>query len=331
MWRSYYGAPSYTASASNDPDDDFAMIGISAICAEIPEQRIPTESRIDALGIPAKTLHDRVGVMKTSRKAVNHDTADLCVAAAKKLFATGRVAPADVDCLIVVTQNPDGQGIPQTSAIVQDRLGVPEHCASFDVSLGCSGYVYGLSIIKSFMQDNGLRCGLLFTADPYSKIVSESDRSTALLFGDAATVTLMTDTPVWKIGKFDFGTAGRMGQAIHKTAEGTLSMDGRAVLAFSMGQVPGSLQRVAAANGITLEQIDRFVLHQGSRVVVENISQRLKVEEKTAFHAQDYGNTVSSSIPIVLSEKLLESDRRIAISGFGVGLSWASAVLEKLV
>ncbi|MES2489166.1 MAG: ketoacyl-ACP synthase III [Pseudomonadota bacterium] len=306
------------------------MIGISAIYAEIPEQRIPTEPRIDALGIPLKTLQDRVGVIKTSRKALDQDTADLCVAAANKLFAAGRVSPSDIDCVIVVTQNPDGQGLPQTSAIVQDRLGIPENCASFDVSLGCSGYVYGLSIIKSFMQDNGLRCGLLFTADPYSKIVSESDRSTALLFGDAATVTLMTESPVWKIGKFDFGTAGRLGQSIRKSDDGTLIMDGRAVLGFSMSQVPGSLQRVAAANGITLEQIDRFVLHQGSRVVVENIAERLKVEDKTAFYAQDYGNTVSSSIPIVLSENLLESDRCIAISGFGVGLSWASAVLEKV-
>lgn len=314
----------------NDQDDDFAMIGISAIYAEIPEQRIPTEPRIEALGIPAKTLRERVGVIKTSRKASDQDTADLCVAAARKLFATEQVSPSDIDCVIVVTQNPDGPGLPQTSAIVQDRLGIPEHCASFDLSLGCSGYVYGLSVIKSFMQDNGLRCGLLFTADPYSKIVSESDRSTALLFGDAATVTLMTESPVWKIGKFDFGTAGRMGQSIHRTAEGKLVMDGRAVLAFSMGQVPGSLQRVATANGITLEQVDRFVLHQGSRVVVENIAQRLKVEDKTAFYAQDYGNTVSSSIPIVLSENIFESDKRIAISGFGVGLSWASTVLEKV-
>ncbi len=306
------------------------MIGISAICSEIPEQRIPAESRIDELGIPLKTLHDRVGVLHTARKAPDQDTADLCVAAAKKLFGTMCVAPSDVDCVIVVTQNPDGQGLPQTSAIVQDRLGIPEHCASFDVSLGCSGYVYGLSIIKSFMESNGLRCGLLFTADPYSKIVSESDRSTALLFGDAATVTLMTDLPVWKMGKFDFGTAGRLGQSIHKDAEGKLVMDGRTVLSFSMGQVPGSLQRVATANGISLEQVDRFVLHQGSRVVVENIAQRLKAHDRAAFYAQDYGNTVSSSIPIVLSENDFLSDRYIAISGFGVGLSWASTILERV-
>lgn len=314
----------------NDQDDGYTMIGISAICAEIPAQRIPTEPRIDALGIPANTLRDRVGVIKTSRMAADQDTADLCVAAAQKLFATHRVQPSDVDCLIVVTQNPDGQGLPHTSAIVQDRLGISEHCASFDVSLGCSGYVYGLSIIKSFMQDNGLRCGLLFTADPYSKIVSESDRSTALLFGDAATVTLMTDTPTWKIGKFDFGTAGRLGQSIRKSESGNLIMDGRTVLSFSMGEVPGSLQRVATANGITLEQVDRFVLHQGSRVVVENIAQRLKAQDRAAFHAQEYGNTVSSSIPIVLSENLMQSDRCVAISGFGVGLSWASTILEKI-
>jgi 3-oxoacyl-[acyl-carrier-protein] synthase-3 len=309
------------------------MIGIAAISTEIPSLRLDTAPLAAAIGMAPETLEQRVGVRSIARKEAHQDTSHLCVAAGQKLFASGQVVRSEVDCVIVVTQNPDGCGLPQTSAIVHGKLGLPETCAAFDVGLGCSGYVYGLSIAKSFMEANGLRCGLLFTADPYSKIIDENDKRTALLFGDAATVTLLTDRPIWKIGKFDFGTQGAKFSAISRGDDGAgkLSMDGRGVLAFSMQQVPPSLHKAASSNALTLDQIDRFVLHQGSKVVVKNIGQRLKAESKTAFYAEEYGNTVSSSIPIVLSTNVPDEDRYIAISGFGVGLSWASTVLERVI
>ena len=307
------------------------MLGIAAIYSEIPDLRVDTRPLAEVLGVNSATLEKRVGVKRLSRKSDEQDASHLCVAAAHKLFASGLATPSQIQCLIVVTQNPDKGGLPHTSAIVHGKLGLSEACAAFDVGLGCSGYVYGLSIIKSFMKNNGFRCGLLFTADPYSKIVDENDKRTALLFGDAATVTLITDKPKWKIGRFDFGTQGARSDTLQiQKSDGKLFMDGRAVLTFSMSQVPPSLTRVVASNGLALEQIDRFVLHQGSRVVVENIAERLNVTDKTDFYIEDYGNTVSSSIPIVLAEKIPEGDRYVAISGFGVGLSWASTVLERI-
>jgi len=114
----------------------------------------------------------------------------------------------NIDALIVVTQNPD-VNLPHTSAIVHGKLSLPAKCACFDVSLGCSGYVYGLSIISSFLRENSLRTGLLFTSDPYSKIIDRNDKNTALLFGDAASVTLIGDDPIYTMGSFTFGTIGR--------------------------------------------------------------------------------------------------------------------------
>ena len=113
-----------------------------------------------------------------------------------------------IDCLVVVTQNPDGDGLPHTSAIVHAKLNLKTSCAVFDISLGCSGYVYSLSIIKSFMESNSLKNGLLFTCDPYSKIIDINDKNTSMLFGDAATVTMMNTKPKLLLDKFIFATSG---------------------------------------------------------------------------------------------------------------------------
>lgn len=307
------------------------MIGIADIGYVLPAQRVDSAEHLDRLGIPQATLERRIGVRRVARRAAHEDTSDLAVAAAHALFARAAVTPDQIDCLIVVTQNPDGRGLPHTSALVHAKLGLAPHCAAFDLGLGCSGYVYGLSVMQGFMQVNGLRHGLLITADPYSKIVDPNDKRTALLFGDGAAATLLSDRPMWSIGRFDFGTDGRRANALKLDPDsGHLFMDGRAVLQFSVDVVPDSLRRVLDLNGLTPQQIDRVVLHQGSRVVVENIGEAVELADRTGFHIAEYGNTVSSSIPIVLAEHLRLQDRHVALSGFGVGLSWASTVLSRV-
>lgn len=306
------------------------MIGIHDIAYALPERRSDNATRAGALGVPLATLSRRIGVQQIALKSEGDDTSDLAAAAGEALFSRGPVRREEIECLVVVTQNPDGHGLPQTSARVHAKLGLPAHCASFDVGLGCSGYVYGLSILRGFMESNGLRRGLLVTADPYSKIVDAEDKRTALLFGDAAAATLLGDDPVWRIGRFDFGTDGARADSLCvNPSSGRLFMDGRAVLQFAMDVVPDSLRRAANLNGLTLNQIDRVVLHQGSRVVVENIGEALGLADRTGFFIEDYGNTVSSSIPIALADHLQPGDRHVALSGFGVGLSWASAVLTR--
>src|SRR3546814_2884839 len=113
----------------------------------------------------------------------------------------------EIQVLVVVTQNPDNN-LPHVAAQVHGKAALPEQCAAFDVSLGCSGYVYGLSIITSFMAVNGFERGVLITADPYSKIVDKNDKNTRLLFGDAATATLISNEPLLVAGPFSFGTTG---------------------------------------------------------------------------------------------------------------------------
>lgn len=306
-------------------------IGISEIACHLPEARIDNLLRAPELEASEELLRDKIGVLKVSRKLAHHEASDLAVMAAEELFERGVVSPEEVDCLIVVTQNPDDRGMPHVSARVHGKLGLSRGCAVFDVSLGCSGFVYGLSIIKPFMQAQGLKRGLLITADPYSKIINPADRNTSLLFGDAAAATLLTDAPTWQVGRFDLGSEGAEWQKIEVANDsGHLYMDGRAVLNFAAKIVPDSIRNAMAINDVTPAQVDRYVLHQGSKHIVRQLAKRLKVpEEKAPFLAADYGNTISSSIPILLAQGVGSDDKTLVLSGFGVGLSWASTVLKR--
>jgi len=236
-----------------------------------------------------------------------------------------------VDCLIVCTQNPDGSGLPHTSAVVHGKLGLPQECACFDIALGCSGYVYGLSIIKAFMRDNGMATGLLFTADPYSKIIDPQDKSTVLLFGDAATASLIEDSPdAWVPGPFRLGTCGKDGGALENRS-GTLHMNGRAVFTFSATAVPPQVSALLKDTGLGPADIDLFLFHQGSKFIVDQLAKRLALPaEKVPMNLAGQGNTISSSVPLLLQQHLADAGlHRILLSGFGVGLSWASCLLTR--
>ena len=293
------------------------------------QRRLANRARAEEFGLTDEFIRDKLGVETVARKADDQDTSDLAVAAVKALLAKGRVDLERVECLVLVTQNPDGRGLPHTSAIVHDKLGLGSGCLTFDISLGCSGYVTGLSVLSATMQTHGMRCGLLVTADPYSKIVDPADRNTALLFGDAASATLLTEDPVWHLGRSDFGSIGRGRRALEVSEAGNLAMNGRGVFDFSATSVPASIQRTAELNEIGLDEVDRFILHQGSRYIVDTIAKRLGVFDRAPFDAAEYGNTVSSSIPIALARAVDPSDRLVMISGFGVGLSWATTLLRR--
>ena len=209
------------------------MIGIEAIGTYLPKERIDNLQRMKEFKVDETFLKTKTGMLSLAVKVEGEETSDLCVAAFKDLEAKKDVSVSEIECIVVCTQNPDSKGLPHTSAIVHGKLGLPTSCAAFDVSLGCSGFVYSLSIIQAFMQANGFSKGLLFTADPYSKVVDAKDKNTSLLFGDGATVSLISDNPVWKTGKFLFGSQGSDSSAIQvREADGKLEMNGRGVFSL---------------------------------------------------------------------------------------------------
>jgi 3-oxoacyl-[acyl-carrier-protein] synthase-3 len=310
------------------------MSTISQIACYVPSGRVSNLERQQELGIDEAFIRGKLGACSVSRKGVEEETSDLCVAAFNRLTDAERLRREGVDCLVVCTQNPDGRGIPHTSAVVHGKLGLPEACAAFDVSLGCSGYVYGLWLVQSLMAAQGLARALLFTADPYSKIVDANDKTTAVLFGDAASVTLVeAQNPAshgWRARDFVLATRGAAGEALNNR-EGKLTMNGRAVFTFAATAVPKQVTECLQRANVDPGDVDLFLFHQGSKYIIDTLQQRLGLPaEKVPMELLEHGNTVSSSIPLLLAERLDQpSLNRIVLSGFGVGLSWATCLLER--
>lgn len=309
------------------------MIGIKAIARYFPEKRVSNVDRAEKVGKDVDFITDKVGFTSLLRKSDEEETSDLCVRAFEALLEkVPEIDREKIDCLIVVTQNPDGSGLPHTSAIVQHKLGLSENVASFDVSLGCSGFVYGLDVIQSFMSAQGMQHGLLFTADPYSKVIDPEDYNTELLFGDAAAVTYIAENPVFVSKKSTYATNAKLSHSI-KVDENTrtLTMLGNNVFKFAVSKVPPQIEKCLALNELDKNDVDLYLLHQGSKYIVDNLVPLLDVlEDKVPFLAAETGNTISSSIPLMLEHYMDSHEKTILISGFGVGLSWATSVLERV-
>ncbi|MDE4276401.1 ketoacyl-ACP synthase III [Phaeobacter gallaeciensis] len=310
--------------ASNNP---FAIREIGTF---IPETRIDNGPRAERFDYDPASLRDKIGIAATSRMDAGQETSDLCVAACADLAERlgGSLDPETLDLVVVVTQHPDGFGLPHTSAILHAKLGLPDSCFAFDISLGCSGYVAALATVSGHLMATGGRRALLVTADPYSKSLSEEDKNTAMIFGDAATATLIEPGDSWRIGAFDCGTRGSKAEALQRDADGTLRMNGRAVFDFCAMMVPKSLKRALEANEVSAEDIDAYALHPGSKFIVDTVCKRARIPAPEGLSCAQYGNTVSSSIPLILSGLDRSSARTVLASGFGVGLSWATTVLK---
>ena len=327
-------------------------MSIEAVRSALPSI-VHTASDIAAqTGGDAAFIRDKVGLH--TRYVLGDDETGVSLAekACNTLLQDSALRPSEVDLLVFVTQNPDRR-IPQNSAILAGRLGLSTDLAAFDLSLGCSGYVYGLAVVESFLAATGRNQALLVTCDPYSRIIAREDLSTNTIFGDAATATWISRTGTrTRSGPFDFGTDGESGDAIRVDAGGAaaplvndqggvaqysrddlrLRMDGRAVFNFVLGRIPESISGCLKSNDIELGDIDYFAFHQGSEYMLKMLTRKMGIpDQKVLANMADYGNTVSSTIPLLLESLFKREDvsgKKILICGFGVGLSWATTVVH---
>lgn len=307
------------------------MIGIKAIASYLPDRVIDNIAQGKVFGESEEFITNKIGAIYLPRKEDDQETSDIAAMAVKALFEKNpELKKSNVDALVVVTQNPDGESLPHTSAILQDKLGLPVTVAAFDISLGCSGYVYGLFLLKGFLEASGLENGILVTADPYSKIVDPNDRITSLLFGDASTATWLGKVPVWSLGSVLYGTDGS-GSEYLKVTQGRLQMNGRQVFNFAALNVAPHIKKLLEREGLSPDDIDLFCLHQGSAAILDAIAKRFgKLSKRFVKDMTGTGNTVSSSIPLILEKRGFDGKlNRVLISGFGVGLSMATAIIVK--
>jgi 3-oxoacyl-[acyl-carrier-protein] synthase-3 len=325
---------------------------VRAISAVTPDWKVDNKtihewSRLD----PAFVEH-KLGVAQRAFLKHSESTIDLARAACEQLLEENPdLDRKSVRLVVFVTQNPDYR-LPHSGALVQAALGLDRGTATFDVNLGCSGYVYGLSIAKAMMLSEHIDNALLLTCDPYSKIMRRDSREVIGIFGDGATATWLSSEVGAEIGKGDFGTDGsgarhlivRKGGAMKppsnldgvETSEDqasnhTLQMNGRAIFNFVQTCVPASVARCLERNNLKLGDIDQFVFHQASRFMLETLAQQMGLPlSKVPIMLEQTGNTVSSSIPMALRELIRRNELRSGtalVSGFGVGLSWATNIL----
>lgn len=303
------------------------MLGIQEVASYLPEKKVSNYDKKEKFALDDNFIENKIGIKSHTLKEKDEKASDLAIKAFENLTKKIKIHKEDIECCVVVTQNPDFN-IPHTSAIIHGKLEFSQDCACFDISLGCSGYVYGLSIIMAFMKSNNLKNGLLFTSDPYSEIIDHEDKNTDLIFGDGATVTQIKEDAIYIPKKFKFGTNGKAYKEI--LCDKKLYMNGRAVFNFTATIIPKHIQKLLSDNDLEDKDIDKYILHQGSKYIVDTIRKRLKVDEiKVPFDIHEYGNTISSAIPIILEKELHNENNRLLLSAYGIGLSWGSVILEK--
>lgn len=290
-----------------------------------------------AASFGAETMAKIVAATGIERRPVSdaHTVSDLGAAAAERLLADLGWERDSIGLLIVITQTPD-YPLPSTACVLQNRLGLSQRTAAFDLGLGCSGYAYGLSVATALMAQGGIGRALLVAGDMTTRMISEDNRTLAPLFGDAVSVTALEagDSDI----AFDMGSDGSGAPYLISKTGGMaapgkpeLFMDGTQVMAFSLKQVAPSVARALDAAGQVISDIDYVVLHQANALMLKTLGHKIGASDAQMVQAiRDYGNTSSASIPLALCEHFSKTAAREQVSlllcGFGVGWSWSTAV-----
>lgn len=273
------------------------------------------------------------------------------------LVETGYL-PEDVDFLIVVTQTPDFI-FPGVSSFIHGAAGLRHDAGTMDVNLGCSGYVYGLSLAKGLIESGQVRNVVLITADTYSKLINSEDKSVVSIFGDGATATWIGPSKQKKmIAKAFFGSDGSRATSLFVPGGGLRSsnhefphadaanrginssgfdlyMDGPGIFSFTLEIAEEAIARTLALANLTKEEVDFFVFHQANAFMLRHLQAKLGLlDSKFPIEMSQWGNTVSGTIPMTLAEmkkkkKILSGEETTCLLlGFGVGLSWAGTVIK---
>lgn len=305
--------------------------GIKDIEYYLPDNYVDTVQMAKRFGLDNNFIFNKTGMKKLSKKVQNDACIEFGFLACKKLLKKYESTRKDVGLLVVVTQTPDNNGIPHMSAVLHSRLELNKNCICFDIGLGCSGYVQALQIVQAMMVSNNIKNGIIVTSDQYSKRVDTGDKNTSLLFGDGASATLMCSKGSLLVPhSFNYGIESMKSNSLNHANE-FLEMNGRSVFEFAIRNVPTSIKDIVSNAGHSLEDIDAFIVHQGSKFIVDQIRLKLGIDpgRKVPFACSDHGNTISSSIPITLKSLDLLNTNLLVLSGFGVGLSFSTSLLTR--
>jgi 3-oxoacyl-[acyl-carrier-protein] synthase-3 len=331
----------------------FKGVGIKAISACVPKNISSNYDLKDLIGETEleKTINS-IGIKE--KRYVDKDVcaSDLCFKAAEKLIEDNNIDRNSIDALMFISQLPDYK-IPATAPILQKRLCLSKNTAALDLSLGCSGYVYALSVAMSYASMEGINRVLLLDGETFSKIVNPKDKVDAPLYGDAGTATLVekleNENAIFTLytnGEGEDSVKIKAGEGRFPTTEDNLKehednegniysdnevfMDGMDVFNFALSSVPKSIKEICNIANINLQDVSNIILHQANKFMTDFIIKRIKYPiEKVPYCLDRYGNTSSSSIPLTISSECSNKKMKdIIMCGFGAGLSWGTAYLS---
>lgn len=313
----------------------------------IPEQVVTNDDLAKRIDTSDEWIRSRTGIQERRIAEEKETTASMAIEAAREALDRARVNPASVDLVIVATLTPE-HAMPATACLVQDALGAI-HAGAFDLSAGCSGFVYALAVATGMIKSGAVKTAVVIGAETLSRITDWEDRSTCVLFGDGAgAVVLQADPQPGGVLSTTLGSDGAGGDhlivpaggskvpaSIHTVAERQhyIKMNGREVFRFATRVMGRAAKEACEQASVGLNEIDLFIPHQANSRIIKSAAKYLGLnEDKVYQNVQRYGNTSAASIPIALCEAIQEgrvkANDNLVFVGFGAGLTWGATVIR---
>lgn len=331
-------------------------VGVTALSGSVPQRVIDNYKYTEFFPEDqVKEIVEKVGIYERRFADAETCSSDLCFVAAEKLIEDNNIDRNEIDLLIFISQTPDYR-MPATSVLLQHRLGLPNSTIAFDINLGCSAFMYGLSTAFSFMQNNGLRKILILDGGTRSKVYSPKDRRSAFLFGDGGVAALVERDEKFGDSWFSLNSDGSRGDLIKINGGGyrmpssfeTITekvvdeygnirseeqgyMQGGDVFNFVIREIPRDIKKIIEWSGVDIQSLDYYVFHQANNFINSYLAKKLKLDaNKIPSTIGKYGNTSSVSCPLTIADQLknqMDGKKSLMLSAYGVGMTWATAVL----
>ena len=331
-------------------------VGIAAMSAAVPKRVIVNREYTEVFSkAEVDEIVDKTGIEERRFADVETCSSDLCLAAAEKLIADNDIDKEDIDLLVFISQTPDYR-MPATSVTLQHRLGLPNKTIAFDINLGCSAFIYGLSVVYGMMERSNLKKALLLDGETRSKVYSPRDRRSAFLFGDGGVAALIERDSKYGKSIFSLNSDGSRADLIMIPAGGYRKMSsadtlvekvvdefgnmrseeqgymrGGDVFNFVIREIPRDIKNTLAFAEKNIEEFDYYVFHQANNFINSYIMKKMKLDvTKVPSTIAKFGNTSSVSVPLTIVSELkdeLNGNKELLLSAFGVGMTWATGIV----
>ena len=315
-------------------------VSITGLGCRVPERVVSNEELSQYVDTSDEWIRERTGIRERRMAAKEEALSDLALPACVDALAHAGVAGEEIDLLIVATVTPD-MAFPSTAALLADKLGATE-AAAYDLSAGCTGFVYALAQAYGMLAGGLVRRALVVGGDLLSRILDWEDRATLVLFGDGAGAVVMEATPERGFLGFELGADGGGGSTLWLPGSGSrifeeperyVKMNGREVFKFATRILVQSAEAVLERCGVSIDEVDVYVPHQANLRIIDHATRKLGVpSERVVVNVDRYGNTSSGSIPLALADAAADGRLRpgqlVLMTGMGAGLTWGSALMR---